>query len=96
MQVLQPPSPTLLTWCRTPVSDRAIASFAIAIRTRHHNFPCILSLLFNVLPENLVAPTPYKRNERDTDEKRETEEDDVDGYGIVMERLVCSGVECGL
>jgi hypothetical protein len=95
-EVLHPPSPILLT-TRTGTRTIPIHSAIIpSIRTfpaRNKLLPGSLGLILDVLAQNLVAPPRHKRNERDADQQRKTQQQDIDWHGVLLEQLVRCGVE---
>lgn len=75
--------------------DSAIVLHADA-DTGHQSFSRLLSLLFDVLPHDLVASPEHESYKSNANKQCETQENDVDRHGIVLEDLVRCGVECGL
>lgn len=92
-QVSHPPSPVLLRGTQRPVpSHSSIIAHIPSVRVWHQNLPGFFCLLFDILPENLVALAPNERHEHNSNKQRESKQEDVDGNGVVMEGLVGCGV----
>jgi hypothetical protein len=64
--------------------------------TRHKSFPCLLSLILDVLPHNLVAPPKDKGHECNADKQGQAQQYDVDRYWVILENLVGRSVKSRL
>ena len=58
--------------------------------------PRTLRRLLDILPQNRMTLPIHKRHQRNTNEQRNAEENEVHGDGIVAEDLVGQRVEAGL
>lgn len=96
---LHPTSPPLFVLARAhfvTVCDNSTVVLHTNAHTRHQTFPRSLGLLFDVFSHDLVASPEHERYKSDTNKQCEAEQDDVDRYGIVLERLVGRSVESRL
>ena len=82
---LHAPPPPLLLHIHAPIPTRTHA--------RHERLPRRLRLILDILPVNAAALTPDEHDKRGANEEGQTEEDDVDGDGVVVKDLVGCGVE---
>lgn len=63
---------------------------------RHKSLPRALSLILDVLPENLVALPRDEAHQREPHHQRTRQQDDVDGNRVVVEGEMGGGIEAGL
>jgi hypothetical protein len=91
--ILHPSSPILLRRTRRPIPIHRAIIIHTNTGTRHKHFSSFLGLFLDIIAQNLVAASPHKRNKRNTNKQREAKEHHVNGYRVIVKRLVGCGVE---
>jgi hypothetical protein len=91
--VLHPSSPILLRRTRRPTPIHRAITIHTDTSTRHKHLSRFLGLFLDIIAQNLMASSPHERNKRNTNKQREAKKHHVNGYRVVVERLVGCGVE---